>query len=78
MKTFILSLFTFISMSFFCQKKYLIEFDRINNTEKYFELIYEKGKYNEILIKKPSLKKGDMVRFKGVNLNPFVFQMRLY
>ena len=64
-------------MSFFCQKKYLIEFDRINNTEKYFELIYEKGKYNEILIKKPSLKKGDMVRFKGVNLNPFVFQMNI-
>ncbi|MFN6037684.1 MAG: hypothetical protein ACK452_04395, partial [Bacteroidota bacterium] len=57
----------------FAQKHYVVEFDRINNTEKYFDLNYDKGNFQEKEIKKPYLKKGDVVKFRVTNYNPFVF-----
>jgi hypothetical protein len=59
------------------QNQYLIEYDRINNTEKFFELTYVKGTFTETPIKKPALKKGDMVRFRAVNVNPLVFKVNV-
>jgi hypothetical protein len=59
------------------QNQYLIEYDRINNTEKYFALAYNKGTFSETPIKKPALKKGDMVRFRAVNVNPLVFNVNV-
>jgi len=55
------------------QKQYLVEYDRIKNTEKYYQLVNAKGKSNEVPVDKPNLKKGDMVKFRVVNMNPLVF-----
>jgi hypothetical protein len=60
-----------------CQKQYLLEYDRINDVEKYYELTYAKGSYTSKPISKPTLRKGDMLRFRGVNVNPNVFSMRV-
>jgi hypothetical protein len=64
-------LFPFITFS---QKHYLVEYDRINNTENYFELKYNKGDFKQNPIKKPYLEKGDVVKFRTINYNPFVFK----
>lgn len=55
------------------QKQYLVEYDRIKNTEKYYQLVSAKGKSEEVPVDKPNLKKGDMVKFRVVNMNPLVF-----
>jgi hypothetical protein len=74
----LLSLFIlFLGFSVVCQNQYLVEYDRINDTEKYFELKVSKGVYTEIPISKPSLKNGDMIRFRGTNVNPLVFTMKV-
>jgi hypothetical protein len=57
------------------QKKYLVEYDRINNSEKYFELVHSKGEIIQKAIKKPNLKKGDLVKIRAVNMNPLVFKL---
>ena len=64
-----------LSFTAFSQKQYLIQYDRINNEEKYFELTYSKGSFTETPIKKPNLKKGDLVKFRAVNINPLVFNL---
>jgi hypothetical protein len=58
----------------YSQKHYLVEYDRINNDENYFELKYDKGELNQNPIKKPYLEKRDVVKFRVVNYNPFVFK----
>jgi hypothetical protein len=55
------------------QKQYLVEYDRIKNTEKYYQLVNVKGKSQEVKVDKPNLKKGDMVKFRVTNMNPMVF-----
>jgi len=77
MKKRLITLFLFSSGFGYCQQQYLIEYDRINNTEKYFTLTYNKGTFSETPIKKPALKKGDMVRFRTVNVNPLVFSVNV-
>ena len=70
----------FILFSFataWSQKHYMVEYDRISNTEKYFELTYDHGTFRESPIKKPAIKKGDVVKIRSVNVNPLVFQMNL-
>jgi hypothetical protein len=72
-----LSLFSFILITrlLTAQNNYLIEYDRIHNTEKYYQQFYEKGNFkSKELKKKPILKKGDVVKIKSTNVNPFVFQ----
>jgi hypothetical protein len=64
-----------LSFTAFSQKQYLIQYDRINDEEKYFELTYSKGVFTETPIKKPNLKKGDLVKFRAVNMNPLVFNL---
>ncbi len=64
-----------LSFTAFSQKQYLIQYDRINDEEKYFELTYSKGSFTETPIKKPNLKKGDLVKFRAVNMNPLVFNL---
>lgn len=68
-------LFVFLSFTAFSQKQYLIQYDRINDEEKYFELTYSKGSFTETPIKKPNLKKGDLVKFRTINMNPLVFNL---
>jgi len=65
------------SIHCFAQKQYLVEYDRIKNTETYKELIVTKGNVQEKLIKKPQLKKGDLIRFRAANVNPAVFKFVL-
>jgi hypothetical protein len=65
----------FFTFCAFSQKQYLIQYDRINDEEKYFELTYSKGSFTETPIKKPNLKKGDLVKFRAVNMNPMVFNL---
>jgi hypothetical protein len=57
------------------QKKYLVEYDRINNSENYFEIVQSKGDIIKKPIKKPNLIKGDLVKIKAVNMNPLVFKL---
>lgn len=59
------------------QKHYMVEYDRISNTEKYFELTYDHGTFRESPIKKPTIKKGDVVKIRSVNVNPLVFQVSI-
>lgn len=68
-------IFIFASFISFCQKQYLIQYDRINDVETYFELTYSKGSFTENSIKKPNLKKGDLVKFRAINMNPLVFNL---
>jgi hypothetical protein len=53
----------------------MVEYDRITNSEKYFELTYDHGTFRESPIKKPAIKKGDVVKIRSVNVNPMVFQV---
>jgi hypothetical protein len=55
------------------QKHYLIKYDRIANDERYYELTYYKGTYQESEISKPNVKKGDVLHFRALNVNPYVF-----
>ena len=75
MRNFYITLISFLSFTAFSQKQYLIQYDRINDEEKYFELTYSKGSFTETPIKKPNLKKGDLVKFRTINMNPLVFNL---
>ena len=56
------------------QDKYLVEYDRINDETKYYSLEYEKGEYKETpLSKAPTVKRGDIIKFRTINTNPLVF-----
>ena len=74
MKATYILFFLFLTISSFSQKHYLVEYDRINNTESYYELNYDKGDFIQKPIKKPYLEKGDVVKFRSINYNPFVFK----
>ena len=74
MKATYILFFLFLTISSFSQKHYLVEYDRINNTESYYELNYDKGDFIQKPIKKPFLEKGDVVKFRSINYNPFVFK----
>ena len=55
------------------QKKYIVEYDRINDNTKYYEMFYNQGEYTEKMIeKKPVLSRGDVVKFRSLNTNPLV------
>ncbi len=73
MKKLVWILFLLVSSTAIGQKQFLVEYDRIKNSEKYFELINAKGNLQELPINKPNLKKGDLVKFRVVNMNPLVF-----
>jgi hypothetical protein len=77
MKPFVTLFVLFSFASVWSQKHYLVEYDRITNTEKYFELTYDHGAFSESEIKKPVIKKGDVVKIRSVNVNPLVFQMNI-
>jgi hypothetical protein len=70
---FLLTLCTVVS----AQKQFLVEYDRIKNTESYYELKYNKGTYTPLPVKRISVNNGDMVRFRGVNVNPLKFKMNV-
>ncbi len=74
MKKLPLICFLLLPLILFSQKHYLVEYDRINNTERCFELNYDKGDFKQNPIKKPYLEKGDVVKFRTINYNPFVFK----
>ena len=74
MKATYILFFLFLTISSFSQKHYLVEYDRINNTESYYELNYDKGDFIQKAIKKPFLEKGDVVKFRSINYNPFIFK----
>lgn len=62
------------SHSLWGQDKYLVEYDRINDETKYYSLEYEKGEYKETLLSKvPTVKRGDIIKFRTINTNPLVF-----
>jgi hypothetical protein len=73
MKKVSLILWLFVGGAAYGQKQYLVEYDRIKNTEKYYQLVTAKGKSQEVPVDKPNLTKGDMVKFRVVNMNPLVF-----
>jgi len=73
MKKVSLILLLFLGGAAYGQKQYLVEYDRIKNTEKYYQLVNQKGKSQELPVDKPILKKGDMVKFRVTNMNPLVF-----
>lgn len=74
-------LFTFLmilcTFGVWSQKHYLVEYDRLTNTEKYFELNYSQGTFKEAPIKKPTIKKGDVIKIRSINVNPLVYQMNI-
>jgi hypothetical protein len=78
MKIVSLYLLLFTAGLTFGQNKYLVEYDRINNTEKYFELLNSNGDIIQKVIKKPNLKKGDLVKIRVTNMNPRVFFFEIY
>jgi hypothetical protein len=57
------------------QNRYMVQYDKLNDDLKYFELTYEKGTFTELEIDKPTVAKGDLVKFRCINTNQFVFQM---
>jgi hypothetical protein len=75
------SLFTFFILfqltHIWSQNHYLIEYDRILNSEKYYKLSYNHGTFEPSEIKKPIIKKGDVIKFRLVNVNPLVFQVNI-
>lgn len=77
MHQFLTLLFLLSIANAWSQKHYMVEYDRITNTEKYFELTYDHGTFRESPIKKPAIKKGDVVKIRSVNVNPLVFQMNV-
>jgi hypothetical protein len=77
-----MKLLFFLIFSFLCslgmtQKQYSIEYDRIKNTESYFQLQYNKGAYTKVPVKRIAVKNGDLIRFSSVNVNPLKLRMQL-
>lgn len=68
----------FFSFMSFAQKKFVVEYDRIQDQVSFYELSYNKGEYSERKMDKtPVLGRGDVVKFRTLNTNPFVFSFQV-
>lgn len=78
MNKLLVSILILTSTSLWSQKKYLVEYDRITDVVNYYNLDYKKGEYKESLLEKvPTVKRGDVIKFRTINTNPLVFQFNV-
>ena len=60
------------------QKKWVVEYNKLADTFSYYEVLIEKGKETEKpLSKAPAVFNGDVIKFRCINLNDFVFSVRM-
>lgn len=76
-KHLILSFIALLSIFSAAQKNYLVIYDKLANTTEYREIRYERGRPIEKIIKCPSVDAGDVVTFRCINTNEFVFDVNL-
>ena len=70
--------FSFIANSICAQKKWVVEYNKLDNTYSYFEVLTSKGKETEkVLTKVPAVDYGDVVKFRCINLNEYVFSVQI-
>ena len=67
-----------MTSSLFAQKKWIVEYNKLDNTYNYFEVLTTKGKETEIKLSKvPAVDYGDVVKFRVTNLNEYVFSVKM-
>jgi hypothetical protein len=59
------------------QDSYMVQYDRISDVVKYYELTYQNGKYKEKEIERPTVSKGDLIKFQCINTNEFIFKINI-
>ncbi len=60
------------------QRKWVVEYDKLDNTYNYYEVFTSKGKETEKSISKaPTVDYGDVVKFRCINLNEYVFSVKV-
>ncbi|MEY2764898.1 MAG: hypothetical protein RLZZ205_1322, partial [Bacteroidota bacterium] len=69
---------SFLTNSLYAQKKWVVEYNRLADTFTYFEVMTSKGKETEKpLSKAPAVYNGDVVKFRCINLNDYVFSVKM-
>ena len=67
-----------LANSIYAQKKWVVEYNKLDNTYSYFEVLTSKGKETEkSLAKVPAVDYGDIVKFRCINLNEYVFSVKI-
>jgi hypothetical protein len=60
------------------QKKWVVEYNKLADSFSYYEVLTSKGKETEKpLIKAPAVYNGDVVKFRCINLNEYVFSVKI-
>ena len=60
------------------QKKWVVEYNKLADTFLYYEVLTAKGKESEKpLSKAPAVYNGDVVKFRCINLNEYVFSVKM-
>jgi len=60
------------------QKKWVVEYNKLADTFSYYEVLTTKGKETEKpLSKAPAVYNGDVVKFRCINLNEYVFSAKI-
>jgi hypothetical protein len=80
------NLFTLLSLLLCCstinnlsaQKKWVVEYNKLADSFSYYEVLTTKGKETEKpLSKAPAVYNGDVVKFRCINLNEYVFSVKI-
>lgn len=61
----------------FSQNKYIVNYDKLNDSFSFEQVHYNHGKETKTKIEKPKLKFGDVVVVNAINTNEFVFKMNV-
>ena len=73
----ILALVAASACSASAQRNYVVIYDKIGDTFAYQEMVYNKGRMSPVTIKKPKVEHGDLVTFRVINMNNFVFDVQV-
>jgi hypothetical protein len=75
---FLFNITTFVfSIALFAQKNYIIEYDKLNDKTKYYECDWVHGAQQKKEVKSFSLNNHDVVIIQVINLNNFVYDLKV-
>ena len=72
------TLLTVLSLSSTAQNHYVVEYDRIHDEVRYFQVFVEHGKLTEeVPVKHIAIQEGDILQARMTNVNPIAFETNL-